>query len=55
VIVVVCCGTVEDVIDKHMYIYVGVCTVIKAALEEFASVLDDGDQKQQIERYLQDI
>lgn len=52
-IVVVCCVTVEDVINK--LIYVSVCSVIKAALEEFVSVLDDGDQKQQIERYLQDI
>ena len=31
------------------------CTVIKAALEEFVSVLDDGPQKQQLLEYLGNI
>ena len=28
------------------------CAVIKAAVEEFASVLDEGEQKEQLKKYL---
>jgi hypothetical protein len=51
-----CCrgGIVGYCIDKLTCVSI-IRTVIKAALEEFANVLDDGEQKQRIERYLQNI